>query len=300
MLKRKLFRIFETVGVLAASALLIIYPRESSAAAANALDTCIRTLIPSLFPFFVLSGIMRLPEKFAAPLTSRLFRVGGACAAPILTGLVSGYPVGAASAVSLYREGRCSKDEAERLIAFCNNAGPAFIFGVVGVSVFKSSRAALLLYVVNAIVSLTVGAVLGTGHRAAYSPPSSPSRAPGFTASVKTAVSSVLNVSAFVIFFAVYIKLAGMYIHFSSPILESLLTGFVELSSGLMSLDGFTPLNAALASAMLGWGGISVHCQVLSFTSDTDLSLKRYFLARLAHGVLCACVTYTICKIMWK
>lgn len=300
MLQKKIFSVLQSFGVLAAFVLLIIYPRESSRAAAKALDTCIRTLIPSLFPFFVLSGLMRLPEKALAPLTGRLFKVSGACAVPILTGLVSGYPVGAASVVSLYRSGLCRKDEAERLIAFCNNAGPAFIFGVVGVTVFKNSRAAMLLFLVNAAVSLTVGIIMGIGRRPSASLPAAQTGRLSFTASVKTAIGSVLNVSAFVVFFAVYIKLASLHIHIASPAMRSLLTGFAELSSGLMSLNGFSPLNMALASAMLGWGGISVHCQVMSFTCDTDLSLRKYFSARLLHGAMCACLTYIICKIMWK
>ena len=44
--------------------------------------------------------------------------------------------------------------EAERLLAFCNNSGPAFILGVVGVGVFGSSRVGLLLYLAHAAASI--------------------------------------------------------------------------------------------------------------------------------------------------
>ncbi len=58
-----------------------------------------------------------------------LFRAGGACSSALALGFVGGYPVGARTAIALYENGQCSKTEAERLLAFCNNSGPAFILG---------------------------------------------------------------------------------------------------------------------------------------------------------------------------
>ena len=70
-------------------------------------------------------------------------------------------------AIALYENGQCSKTEAERLLAFCNNSGPAFILGVVGTGIFASSRAGLLLYLAHIAASLCVGPVSYT-HLATY------------------------------------------------------------------------------------------------------------------------------------
>jgi hypothetical protein len=72
-------------------------------------------------------------------------------------GIIGGYPVGAKTAISLYQKKLCTKEEAERLLGFCNNSGPAFILGVVGVGVFSSSRIGILLYLVHIFSSITVG-----------------------------------------------------------------------------------------------------------------------------------------------
>ncbi len=86
-----------------------------------------------------------------------LFHVSGACASAFALGFIGGYPVGAKTAISLYENGMCTKTEAERLLAFCNNSGPAFILGVVGAGVFASSRVGVLLYLAHAAASICIG-----------------------------------------------------------------------------------------------------------------------------------------------
>ena len=46
-----------------------------------------------------------------------------------------------------------------------------------------------------------------------------------------------------------------------------------------------------MAAFMLGWAGLSVHCQVLSFLSDTGLSPGTYLIGKAIHGGLAALFT---------
>lgn len=46
-----------------------------------------------------------------------------------------------------------------------------------------------------------------------------------------------------------------------------------------------------LASAIIAWSGLSVHGQVASVLTGTDISMKPYFLARLLHAVFAAVFT---------
>ena len=85
---------------------LMRWPQESMAAARDGLALCGNVIIPSLFPFFVLSSLVvelgmsrylgRLLEGVMAP----LFRVGGACSSALALGFVGGYPVGARTAIA--------------------------------------------------------------------------------------------------------------------------------------------------------------------------------------------------------
>ena len=126
------------LGLLCATLALMLYPQESMQAARDGLTLCGNVIIPSLFPFFVLSSLVvelglagylgRMLEGVMRP----LFNVSGVCASAFALGFVGGYPVGARTAIDLYQKGMCTRTEAERLLAFCNNSGPAFILGVVG------------------------------------------------------------------------------------------------------------------------------------------------------------------------
>ena len=74
---------------------------------------------------------------------------------------------------------------------------------------------------------------------------------------------------------------------------QRLLTGALEISSGVWTLSGDGTLSGKLilAAFMLGWAGLSVHCQVLAFLGDSGLSLRTYLTGKLLHGGLSALFT---------
>ena len=43
-----------------------------------------------------------------------------------------------------------------------------------------------------------------------------------------------------------------------------------------------------MAAFMLGWAGLSVHCQVLAFLGDSGLSMGTYLWGKLLHGLFSA------------
>ena len=105
--RRKYRDLMLGLALLCAVLALMRWPQESMAAARDGLALCGNVIIPSLFPFFVLSSLVvelgmsrylgRLLEGVMAP----LFRVGGACSSALALGFVGGYPVGARTAIAL-------------------------------------------------------------------------------------------------------------------------------------------------------------------------------------------------------
>ena len=163
--RRRLFKTQIYAGICFFAAGLCFFPRQTAQSASDALGVCLTVLIPSLFPFFAVSafavscGAARdIGRLFEKPVRW-LFNVPGACASAFILGLIGGYPVGAKTAIGLYEQKLCSKTECERLLAFCNNSGPAFILGVAGLSVFGTARAGVLLYGAHVLASVLVGLV---------------------------------------------------------------------------------------------------------------------------------------------
>ena len=136
--------------------------RQLRLEAAKALTLCAGTVIPALFPFIVVTGLLvRLGfGQWLAPdmagLMASLFRLPGCAGSALLLGLVGGYPIGARTAAELYASGDLTRQEAERALAVCNQAGPSFIFGVLGGAVFKSAAAGAFLYAVQIVSAVLV------------------------------------------------------------------------------------------------------------------------------------------------
>ena len=326
--RRKVYDALILAALLLAIGALIRFPHESIQAATDGLSLSLNVIIPSLFPFFVLSSLMvrlgftRHFGRVFEPVMQPLFRVSGASASALVLGFVGGYPIGAKTAISLYEEGQISKVEAERLLAFSNNSGPAFILGVVGVGIFASSHVGVILYATHAIASILVGLLFrfwGTQGdtpcvgRRIHRMDSGARFSDAFIESVTGAFQSTLHICGFVIFFTVFIRLlflagaipaaasvfgalfAGLGLDYDW--IPMLFTGLIELSSGVWSLRevaGQMSSAIAMAAFMLGWAGLSVHCQVLSFIGGSGLSVRSYILGKFLHGLFSASLIFLL------
>ena len=316
------------MGLLCAALALVLWPEKSTQAMRDGLQLCGNVILPSLFPFFVLSslvvelGLTRYLGRLLEPVMAPVFRVNGSCAAALALGAVGGYPVGARTAIQLYESGQCSRTEAERMLAFCNNSGPAFILGAVGAGVFGSGTAGLLLYLAHLLASMLVG-ILFRFYKPDQGPMTRRSRSPqfqtasfsrAFTHSVTGSLQSILNICAFVLFFTVFLRIltdAGVLPALArglsallSPLgltplwAQRLLTGMVELSSGVTSLtEGTLSGRLSMAAFMLGWAGMCVHCQVLAFLGDSGLSMGTYVTGKLLHGGISSLLVAGLCRL---
>lgn len=271
--------------------------RES---AADALRLCAASVIPSLFPFLAATGLLMslgfgaLASPWLSPLMTGLYRLPGAAGSALLLGLLGGYPVGARTAADLYRLGQLTKDEAERLLTFCNNANPAFLLNALGVGVFHSSRAGLWLLLVHLLSALLTGLCFRgqVSPRNASPPPpaAQPAFFPAFVEAVGNAASAMLRVCAFVVFFSV---LARPLKNWNSPAAAPLV--------GLLELFSLTPMLApdsygfVLASVCAGWGGLSALAQTAAVLENTGLSIRPCLLGKTLQavfsGILAAVVT---------
>ena len=262
--------------------------------AAKALALCAGTVIPALFPFMAVTGLlMRLGfgqwlAPYMAGLMAPLFRLPGCAGSALLLGLVGGYPIGARTAAELYTSGALTRQEAERLLTFCNNSNPVFLISVLGVGVFGSVRVGLWLWLIHVASALVTGLLfrgLGRGRQSVPPPVSfqAPSLPGAFVASVKDAAGAMVSVCAFVTLFYVLV----------SP-LARLGGRLAAMAVGITELFSLTPLLTCsrtgfiLAAGCAGWGGLSVLCQTAAVLDGTDLSPRPCFLGKLMQGHLSA------------
>lgn len=287
---------WRAAACLALGGVLVLFLAEAGfvrAAAAEALSLCARSVIPALFPFLVVSslllslGLGELLSPMLAGLMEPLFRVDGVGSSALLLGLVGGYPIGAKTAADLYRGGRLSRPEAERLQAFCNNSNPVFLISVLGVGVFGSVRAGVWLWLIHLLSALLTGLLFrnhgGPARRQAGGPAAfqAVSLSAAFVAAVRESLSGMLSVCAFVTFFYVLARPLASLGGWLGPVL----VGLTELFSltPLLRPDRF---GFILASAMAGWGGLSVLCQTAAVLEGSGLRLQSCAAGKAVQGLL--------------
>ena len=274
-------------------AALLFFPDVSAAAAREGVTLCLQTVLPSLFPFFVLSSLLvqsdvpRLLSRAMAGVMYPLFGVSGAGASALILGLLGGYPVGARTVAELYGRGEIGREEAEQLLAFCNNSGPGFFLGVCGTAVFGSARAGMYLYLIHVGAALVTGVLLrrdlGLPRRKAVSR----QRAPfDLAAAVQGSFAAVGSVSAFVIFFMVLLRLLSLVPALAAlpPLPRAALFGFVEMTNGVNALPA-TRAGFVLCAAIMNWGGLSVQAQTCAMLAGSALSTRRCVIGKAVQAL---------------
>lgn len=305
-------------GLLLLMGALLVWPQQMQQAAWDALCLCGHTVVPALFPFLLLSSLLircgaatRLASGLS-PLTRLLFRLPAWSAVPFLLGMICGYPVGAMAIAQLYEQGRCSKQAAERMLPFCNNAGPAFVIGSVGAGMLGNPTLGWMLYGAHVLAAILTGVILScfipTQEERMVSPSEPQPLMLAFIQAVEESAIKILRICALIVFFAVLIRmvqlsglcslLCGALAHFLPWIplsaLQSMLLGSLEMTTGIAGCTalGADPVRLLLAEMMLSFGGLCVLCQVASVVCPLGLSLRPYLIGKLLTCGLSALILY--------
>ncbi len=295
-MKKPFTGLFAAVGML----ILILDGKTALAGAKEAMDLCLYTVIPSLFPFLVLSSLLnkillgsRIP---VLGLLGRLCGIPVGAESLLLLGLVGGYPVGAQALTEAYKGGSITKTSYNRLLGFCNNAGPSFIFGIIAMQ-FSQAITAWLIWGVHILSALLVGIVLpGKSKEVCRLPAQS-------RVTVTQALTDTLRIMAkicgWVLLFRIVIAYLTPYFTAIFPAWAvSYLTGIVELTNGCVGLSAVTPegLRFLICLCMLNFGGLCVGMQTASVCEGFGTGL--YFPGKILQTVFGILLGYPVAKLL--
>lgn len=270
---------------------LILFSEAAASGVIDGLRLCGTSLLPALFPFFVLTRFCAAvcdiaPSQSIGNRMQRWFGMSGQCIAPLLLSFIGGYPVGVANVCALYRDGCMTKQDAERCLVVCNNSGPAFFVAIIGAKVFSSVRIGLELYGIHVLTALLCARFFARADAPQLHIRRLPRKrvtvARAFSDAINGACTASLQICATVILFSVFLALLRLL-----PCSERILPfiGIAELTSGVLQLEG----NASgflLASFYMGWGGFCVHLQAMALWGE--LHPRGYLAEKLLHGLLSA------------
>ncbi|MBO5317825.1 MAG: hypothetical protein J6A74_05230 [Oscillospiraceae bacterium] len=277
-------RLFSWFALFSIFLILILDVKCAISGVSGGIDLCLRTVIPAIFPFLILSPLLlaQTPDLSLLHPVGTLLRIPKGSESIMVSSFLCGYPVGAQMVSNSWKSGQLTTSDARRMLAFCNNAGPAFIFGIGG-SLFSEKWAPWVLWLIHILSALVVGVVLpGNSSHHSFQFNNKPT---SFRKNLENSVVTMGYICGWVILFRTIAAFLQRWILWFFPKwAEIMIFGFLELSSGCTSAHSLNDPVARflLLSAFFSFGGICVHMQTASVTSGLKATIP-YLTGKLLH-----------------
>ena len=270
----------------------------------NGFKICFLNIIPTLFPFFILSDLWSVlirirSDSILAGCFEKMFGISGEGFSVFILGNLCGFPLGAKAASEKYKNGFINESDLNSLSTICNNPSAAFVISGVGLGLFGSLTIGIFLYFSVLISAMIIGIIFKPKLQKSYKSLNSSRQNFNLIESIKSAGLSSITVSSYIIFFSAIIGVAKTIIKSSLSI--SLVSALLEVSSACTLIyDNNTLLGLftlPLISFALSFSGLSVFLQAFSILPPF-VSKKGYLLKKLLQGLLSALLTALFCIVI--
>ena len=276
-------------------------------------------IFPSLFPFFVLSEIMikyGIPEfigNLLKPIMNKLFRIKGSAAFIFVMSIISGNPSNAKYTRELFLTGTLNKYEATKILCMTCFANPLFILGTVSLMFLNNKEVGILILLCHYIGNIIIGLLLRNYYPSKYEKESfsfnhailamhekrisnKDKFGTIFTNSLINSINTLLLILGVMTICLVITTIIDNNINVGS-VMQSAINGFVEMTQGLKYIS-MEPLplkiKCVLSAMILSFGGLSVHMQIISILSDTDIKYLPFLCCRIMHAIISGIITFIL------
>ncbi len=263
-----------------------------------ALNMWVNNLIPSLFPFFILTDILisynfanYLP-KFFINFFKNLFHIKKEAVLIFFLSMISGFPSNAKNTKKLYDMKILNKKEAEHILIFSHFSNPIFILATVSVFFFNKPNLGIIILLSHYISNLILGIIIRNNNFNIESDNTIYNNNLNFgnifINAIKSATDSILLICGSLTSFLIIATVIINQIHFS-PNIEVIIKSLLEITIGLkeLSLHNINDLNLCIiTSIILSFGGLCVHLQVKAQLIDTNISYKYFFIGRIYQSLI--------------
>lgn len=307
-------------------AILLIFPSSASEGIKNGLNYSANLLLPSLFPFMVLSsfvirsGFSEYTGKVFSPVTKFIFGLPPICSSAIILSFVGGFPVGAKCVQLLYDDKKITQTQAQRMMLFCVCSGPAFLITAVGTIMLKNITVGIILYISQVLSCIILGIIskyiyipekqaqenINNIPVSEKSENKNQSIVSAFILSCSDGATSVISMTALVLIFSLFINVAEkngitqfishifILLGMNSSMSDVILSVILEVTGACSKIcDGGLPL--WVMSFAVGFGGMCVHLQIFDILRNIKINKIRFILFRFVNAVISAVITYIIC-----
>ena len=288
--KTKIKKILGATAAAAIAILITIFSKETSASIVNSIHICVNAIIPSMFAFMAISSYIissGLYKYISAPiylLLKGLIRLDRQSFSIFLLSLIGGYPTGIKLISEITSYNKNYYAIAEKLSAICYCVSPPFAITMLGLGIFGSEEAGVIIYISNVLACITAAAIFTRLFPINADNYSRENKSGGLISAVNGTASSLVTVCAVIVAFNVLLTvfqcIAGQ---FSAEIPCGIL-GLLEISN-LLRIQTPSAYLLPFVSAVSSLGGLCVLFQCSALVKK-QFSLKYFLVIRLPCAVL--------------
>jgi|GEM_PF-3517172 len=301
---------------------MLLYPKQITLSALEALKVWAEKIVPSLFPFMAAVNIFTSANVHVPAwlcfLSEHIFALNGNAFVSAFFSVAAGFPAGARTAYENIENGTLSKKNLNTYLCLSLNASPAFIMSSAAHGFLANGQAAFVLMFSTVTANLLASAIMSANSVAdgkIFACGAADNGFSLFSSSVSSAAQTVISVGGYIIFFAVLSEIlmlsgiipfiCGFFSLFGidSAFIKGLLTGIFEMTNGIknISLSSCNIGAKTVACAfLLSFGGFCVHFQALEFLKNTGTGITSIIKARLFCAVLSAVICFAVLKIFYS
>ena len=218
----------------------------------------------------------------------------------LLLSIISGFPSNARNTRTLYDHNLITLDEANHILIFSHFSNPLFILTTVSIFFFGDENVGIILLTSHYLSNFFVGLLFRNyfHHKNSVNKNYNKKVYFGniFINSIKKSIDTIMLICGIV---SIFLLLSALIVNtFNFNLYNTMIIkGILEITIGIESLGKLAiPMiyKVVIASCFLAFGGFSVHMQVMSQISDTEIKYKYFFVGRIYQMILAGIITYFI------
>lgn len=274
------------------------------------LNLWVNNLIPSLFPFFIISNILinynitdYIP-KIIKEKCALVFNISDNMLTIFLLSMISGFPSNARITRTMYENKKITLDEANHVLLFSHFANPVFILSTVATFFLRNEKVGIIILISHYISNIILGIILRNSfplnnndkHKTIDI---SNNFANIFIVSIRNAVDTIITICGILSFFLMFSSIIVNLFHlniYNTMIVKSIF----EITIGIEALSKLNLsllFKTVLTTIILSFGGLCVHVQIISQIVDTKIKYTYYFIGRLYQAIISGVIAYILCLI---
>lgn len=288
-------------------AIVLINPTPYILATSSGFLVWAKVVLPSLFFFFILTRLLsNLDKTFPvfSPLNKvfdKVFHTGSCGGYVFMMSILSGYPLGAKLTSEFYKEGALTKRQATNLLTLASTSGPMFIIGSIGSVMFNDARFGILLFITH-VLSALINAKIFCKKDDVKLPFNFTHSKKSLNEIMFDSIISVTMVGGYIALCFVSLELVFNlpFIQSLPPILTGILKGIVELTNGCLAVQNLgvdIHLAFVILSALLSFGGLSIHLQSYMFFRSCDIKYTYFLKTKITQALISVALSVIFAKI---